>query len=217
MTIQRGETMINSMRGAARASATVVSTVLFLASCAASSNPPPASTASIAPPSHSAEATLSEPTTTPSPSVGNDLIGRWERDQTCLELVDTYNRVGLKSFIGSSLVGIGFVEGAVKDDGHPCRGAKVVHRSQVFSFDGSYAGLDPSGIPVDGGRWQIASPGMLEISDGEESTTFRYRVDRGLLTFEVIWPKPCRTFECQDHMSWATETFTLGPWAQTVQ
>jgi hypothetical protein len=207
--------MFNSIRRAMRASAAVAATVLFLGSCAATSNPPPASVASPVGPSHSAEGAPSEPASMPSPSVAIDLVGRWERNQTCLELVDTYNNVGLQSFIESSLVGVGFVVDAVKDHGHPCRGTKVVHRSQVFSVDGSYAGLDPTGTAVDGGSWQITSPGMLEISDGEESTTFRYRVDGGLLAFELIWEKPCSTFECRDHMSWATETFTLGPWALT--
>jgi hypothetical protein len=199
-----------------RASAALALTGLALAACTATLNSASPSVVSPASSPRSAQPS-SESTATPSPSPSNDLVGRWERNQTCLELVDTYNRVGLKSFIESSLVGIGFVDGAVKDAGHPCRGAKVVHRSQVFSADGSYAGLDPSGTQVDGGRYRITDPGLMEISDGEERTLFRYRVAGGSLTFEVIWPKPCRTFQCLDHMSWATETFTLGLWARTSQ
>lgn len=155
------------------------------------------------------------PTSTPSPSVGNDLIGRWERDQTCLQLVQAYRAAGLESFIAGSLVGIGFTAGQVDLD-EPCEGAIGVHRSQVFAAEGSYAGLDPTGSQVDGGQFRITAPGVLDISDGEESTTFAYTVDRDSLTFEVIWPTPCSTFECLDHMAWATETFTLGPWVRTA-
>ena len=151
----------------------------------------------------------------PIPSVepADDLLGRWDRDQACLELVDAYERAGLASFIGSSLVGIGFLEVAPDDPENPCLHAKTVHRSLAFSVDGSYAGLDPSGTPVDGGRYRITSPGKVELSEETERTSLSYSVDGDSLTFELVWPVPCETIECLDHMAWATETFTLGPWA----
>jgi len=152
----------------------------------------------------------------PGPQIATAIIGAWQRDQACEELVAAYTEAGLEAFTDQALVGIGFLEEPpISGATDPCLGAQLVRRTLVFGPDRSFAGLDSMGKQVDGDRYMVTPTGVVRIADAEGSTMLTFTAGSDSVSFEVIPPQTCATFECRDRLAWATETFALGPWSRT--
>jgi hypothetical protein len=121
----------------------------------------------------------------------SDLVGVWERTQTCQELVSVLTRYGLQDAILPGIAGDSWIPGVsdasqIKDPRHPCRGAAPRKHSHFFTADGQFGSRDATGQQVDDGPYRITGAGTVAISD--DGTLFHYTVDDDTLTLEPVLP-----------------------------
>ena len=157
-------------------------TALFLvASCSSDVGSPdssPTSQGSAAPTSASDD---------PTPA----LVGMWERETTCEEMVAAFESVGMSPLAPTALAGNGLVTGttqqiARKDD--PCAGAKPRLHSHFFTEDGRFGSLDWRGQQVDDGAYEILDASTLRIGPEGRGMEFDYEIDGEVLTLEPVIP-----------------------------
>jgi hypothetical protein len=86
------------------------------------------------------------PEASPSSEATSPLVGLWQRDNTCQEIVAGLEEAGLPLAIAPGLIADnGYVSGSVeqlakKDD--PCEGAIARAHAHFFSADGKFGSLD---------------------------------------------------------------------------
>ena len=154
-----------------------------IASCSSDAGSPdssatPQGTTSSAPSSASAD---------PTPA----LVGIWERETTCDEMVATFESVGLSPLAPTALAGNGLVTGtaqqiAGKDD--PCAGAQPRLHSHFFTEGGRFGSLNWRGERVDDGAYEILDPSTVRIGPEGRGVEFNYSIDGETLTLEPVIP-----------------------------
>jgi hypothetical protein len=120
----------------------------------------------------------SAPSGTETASTTPKLVGRWERVQTCRELVHALDQADLSalapSVLGDFFPGTGAREIARKKD--LCKGADPARRhSHFFSEDGSFGSLDQDLNRVDEDPYRIVDDHTVRIGRGR----FEYRITGG--------------------------------------
>ena len=160
--------------------------VVVLAGCAG------ATTSSTAP-SDVPVTPTSAPTVSPAPSAEPaDLVGEWERETRCDEIVVALNEAGLQEWIPE--VAPAFVPGAsgpeaIDDPGDPCRDAVPMRHSHFFTADGLFGSRDANGDQVDDGTYRIVDDGTFVVSKEFPDVTFHYAIDGDSITFEPVIPE----------------------------
>ena len=163
-----------------------VAAVLFAACGSASPSGPPPSESSEPIPS-GAPATAAAASTAPA-----DLVGEWERETRCEEIVAALQAAGLEKWIVE--VAAGFVPGAegpeaVEDPADPCRDAVPLRHSHFFTADGQFGSRDQDGNQVDDGTYRIVDEGTFVVSKEFPDVTFHYSIDGDSITFEPVDPR----------------------------
>ena len=139
--------------------------------------------------------TTAEP---PAPSeeqeVTPDLVGTWERETTCEELVSALTDAGLDRWVLEGVAGNGFVPGVrspdeIADPENPCAGAVPRVHSHFFTEDGAFGSLDWNGEPVDDGTYEILDEGTFVVSKEFPDVTFGYTIDGETISFEPEIPE----------------------------
>lgn len=156
--------------------------ITVMAACGSSSTPP-------APPSNDMPAS---PTPAP-PSDVPALVGTWERENTCREMVSALKDAGLDRWVLEVVAGNGFVPGVttpdqIEDPKDPCSGAVPREHSHFFTEDGAFGSLDWNGEPVDDGTYVIPEDGTFVISKEFPDVTFHYAVNGDTIMFEPEIP-----------------------------
>lgn len=113
------------------------------------------------------------------------LVGRWERLNTCQELVADLKRAGLGATVAQAWVGqtsstgeSSFKPGSPKPTlAHPCSGAIPRKHSHFFSTSGRFGSLDWNGGQVDDGPYRIVNTHTVEI--GMAHVRFRFTIRGG--------------------------------------
>ncbi len=159
-----------------------VVTALF----AACGNPSPASTRP-SPIQHSAPALAS-----PTASDATDLVGEWERETRCEEIVAALRSRGLDDWVPDAAAG--FVPGAtggedLADPTDPCAGAVPLRHSHFFTADGLFGSRDQDRSEVDDGRYRVVGQGTFIVSKEFPDVTFHYRIDGNTITFDPVIPE----------------------------
>src|SRR4051812_31602211 len=96
------------------------------------------------------------PSAPPGPSQARSatttLVGRWERTNTCRELVRALKRYGLGATAPAMIAGNGYVSGTPQQIARrrdPCRGAVRRRHSHFFRADGQFGSVDYNDQQVD--------------------------------------------------------------------
>lgn len=166
---------------------------------ACDSNSPPAPT------------TVQSPSISPSAESVAALVGRWERVNTCQELVDELNQAGLGEIAPTIVAGNGFVPGSANQlakRADLCQGAKPRVHAHFFTPEGLFGSLDWNEQQVDDGAYTIINDNTFKIGD----TTFHYEiVNDDTLMLEPVIPKAAVT-EALAH----PDEFSAAGWSVSV-
>jgi hypothetical protein len=139
------------------------------------------------------------------------LVGRWERVNTCQELVDAANQAGLGDIAPTIVAGNGFVPGSPKQlakRADLCQGAIPRVHAHFFTPEGLFGSLDWNEQQVDDGSYTIVNDNTFKIGD----TTFHYEIVNGdTLKLEAVIPKTAVT-EALAH----PDEFSAAGWSVAV-
>ena len=121
------------------------------------------------------------------------IVGTWEREVTCQEVVSALRDARLQDWILEAVAGNGFVPGVtdpaqIAEPEDPCAGAVPRAHSHFFTEDGRFGSLDWNGEPVDDGTFEIHEDGTLVISKEFPDVTFHYAIDGDTIMFEPEIP-----------------------------
>jgi len=108
------------------------------------------------------------------------IVGRWQRTNTCQELVSALTKAGLGVLAPYAWQGqtssqgqSSFKPGSPKPTkAHPCSGAIPRLHSHFFNGQGQFGSLDSLGGQVDDGTYKIINERSFRIG----SVTFRFRI-----------------------------------------
>jgi hypothetical protein len=112
------------------------------------------------------------------------IIGRWERVNTCQELVSALKQAGLGATAPAVLQGNGYVSGSVQQIArrkNVCQGAVPRRHSHFFAAAGQFGSVDWRNMQVDDGHYRTSGQ-TLRIGKG----TFRYRISDGRLSLTPV-------------------------------
>lgn len=133
---------------------------------------------------------------------GAAIVGEWERETTCEELVQALRDAGMDELIDEFVAGNAFIPGIGVEDperidlDQPCKGAVPRVHSHFFTEDGEFGSRDWNGEDVDDGRYRVTGD-KLVISKEFPAVTFRIRIRDDTITFDPLnIPTGCTTFRC---------------------
>lgn len=125
------------------------------------------------------------------------LVGTWERQTRCQEVVSALERAGLENWVVETVAGNGFIPGVtdpdeIADPADPCKGAVPRVHSHFFTPDGRFGSLDWNGEEVDFGTYEIVDDHTFVISkEFPDDVTFNYTIQGDTLMFEAAMIPDC--------------------------
>ena len=178
--------MVRFQRFEARTHVMIALTTALLA--AACSTSPGGSTSG-----SSAGAPSQEANQTRAAGVEAGIVGTWERETHCEELVSALTDAGLDRWVLDAVAGNAFVPGVTRpeeiaDPSKPCDGAVPRTHSHFFTQDGRFGSLDWNGEQVDDGTYELVGEDTFVVSKEFPDVTFHYAVDGDTITFEPEIP-----------------------------
>jgi hypothetical protein len=135
---------------------------------------------------------VGEPGQSPA-TIGAGLVGMWERQTRCQELVAALTEAGLERWILEGVAGNGFVPGVrspdeIADPEKPCKGSVPRTHSHFFTEDGRFGSLDWNGDQVDDGTFELVGDDTFVVSKEFPNVTFHYAIDGDSIRFEPVIP-----------------------------
>src|SRR5262245_61076867 len=129
-----------------------------------------------------------------SPTIESGIVGTWEREIRCEELVTVLTDAGLEQWVLDLVAGNGFVPGVTTPDeianpAEPCDGAVPRTHSHVFTEDGLFGSLDWNGEQVDDGTYEVVGDDTLVVSKEFPDVTFHFAIDGDTITFDPVIPE----------------------------
>ena len=153
-------------------------------------------------PATTTTATGTPATTTAATGSAQEIVGEWQRETTCAELVQGLRKAGMDEVVDEFVAGNGFIPGISVDEpeqidpNDPCRGAVPRVHSHFFTEDGEFGSRDWKGEEVDFGRYRVMGD-KLVISKEFPDVTFRFRIEDDTITFDPLnIPAGCTEFRC---------------------
>jgi hypothetical protein len=141
-------------------------------------------------------------TTTVATGLAQEIVGEWERETTCAELVRGLRNAGMDEVVDEFVAGNGFIPGISVDEpeqidlNDPCKGAVPRVHSHFFTENGEFGSHDWKGEDVDSGRYRVMGD-RLVISKEFPDVTFRFSVEGDTLTLDPLnIPAGCTEFRC---------------------
>jgi hypothetical protein len=121
------------------------------------------------------------------------LVGTWERETRCEELVSALGEAGLDDWVLESVAGNGFIPGVrrpdqIRDPGDPCDGAVPRVHAHFFTEDGMFGSLDWKGDQVDDGTYVVTDDGTFVVSKEFPDVTFDYTIEGDTISFDPVIP-----------------------------
>jgi hypothetical protein len=136
------------------------------------------------------------------PADSTALVGEWERETTCAEMLAAFTKAGLRAFAVENILGNAFVPGvaseySLDDPRHPCKGAVPRKHSHFFTESGEFGSRDWRGEQVDDGTYRVIDDHTLVISKEFPDVKFRYRIEGETITFDpLLETDGCTEFRC---------------------
>ena len=123
----------------------------------------------------------------------SELVGTWERETTCTELVSVLTAAGLEDWVLDAVAGNGFIPGVKSSDqianpDEPCDGAVPRTHAHFFTEDGQFGSLDWTGEQVDDGTYVVTDGDTFVISKEFPDVTFHFTVDADTISLEPVIP-----------------------------
>ena len=155
-------------------------------------------------------------TATPSAEApASDLVGRWEREVTCHELVQDLGAAGLGRLAPYAWLGQTSSDGQNSFSAgsppptrtHPCTGALPRKHSHFFTSSVQFGSLDWLGGQVDDGQYVVTGHSTVKVG----TVTFHYRVVNNTLRLQ-----PVLTKAMVRHALSRPEEFSDAGWAVSV-
>jgi hypothetical protein len=145
------------------------------------------------------------------------LIGEWERDTRCEDIVQRLSDAGLVKSMPD--VAAAFVPGAssgadLVDPSNPCTDAVPVRHSHFFTADGRFGSRDQNGQDVDDGTYRLVGDDTFIISKEFPDVTFHYIVSDDSIMFTPVIPE-CRP-DCFEATWSVTVAYEGLPWARVT-
>jgi hypothetical protein len=145
------------------------------------------------------------------------LVGEWERDTRCEEIVQRLIDAGLDKSIPD--VAAAFVPGAssgadLADPSRPCMSAVPIRHSHFFTADGRFGSRDQNGQDVDDGTYRLVGGDTFIISKEFPDVTFHYVVSGDSIMFTPVIPA-CRP-TCFEATWSVTVAYEGLPWARVT-
>ncbi len=168
-------------------------------------------------PATSAPPAAADPTASPSTAV-IDLVGEWERDTHCTEIVNALRDAEM-DLTGLDYAAAYFAGGEIADPAHPCDGAVPLRHSHFFTATGRFGSRDENGNQVDDGTYRIVDDDTLVISnhlgsDTLKQVTFHYEIEDGELSLEPVIPD-CRP-DCFEAVWSVTVAYAGHTWTRIM-
>jgi hypothetical protein len=131
-------------------------------------------------------------------TIAPGLVGTWERETRCQELVAALTEAGLEAWVLEGVAGNGFVPGVrspdeIADPAKPCKGSVPRTHSHFFTEDGRFGSLDWNGEQVDDGTFELVGDDTFVVSKEFPDVTFHYAIDGDSIRFEPVIP------DCSPH------------------
>ena len=122
------------------------------------------------------------------------LVGEWERDTRCEEIVQRLSDAGMDQWVPDTAAA--FVPGAssgadLADPSKPCTGAVPLRHSHFFTADGRFGSRNENGMDVDDGTYRLVGDDTFVISKEFPDVTFHYVVTGDSIMFTPVIPE-CR-------------------------
>jgi hypothetical protein len=131
------------------------------------------------------------------------LVGTWERETRCQEVVSALERAGLENWVLEFVAGNGFIPAPaesgeiravtdpneIADPSDPCKGAVPRVHSHFFTPGGEFGSLDWNGDQVDDGTYEILDDHTFVISKEFPDVTFNYSIQDDTITFDPVIPE----------------------------
>ena len=208
------------MRGRFARGLTDAGISVLLAACAAGSPSISAGSAPTSAPSGStsgASPSVASSASAAASSPAAALVGEWERDTRCEDIVQRLSDAGLVESVPD--VAAAFVPGAssgadLVDPSKPCTGAVPVRHSHFFTADGRFGSRDQNGQDVDDGTYRLVGDDTFIISKEFPDVTFHYVVSDDTIMFTPVIPT-CRP-DCFEATWSVTVAYEGLPWARVT-
>ena len=127
-----------------------------------------------------------------SATAASALVGEWERETRCEELVAALEEAGLNAWVVDSAAAFS-PTGEVADPADPCADAIPLRHSHFFTENGLFGSRDEHGNQVDDGTYRVEGDTIV-ISKAFPDVTFRFEINGDELTLDPVIPD-CRP-EC---------------------
>jgi hypothetical protein len=152
------------------------------------------------------------PSATSSP-LSSPLVGMWDRETTCEDMVAAFEAVGMVELAPTALAGNGLVQGsaqqlAERDD--LCEGAKPRLHSHFFTEDGRFGSLDWNAEPVDDGIYEIVDDDTVHIGPPDFGADFDFTVEGDTLTLEPIIPPAAKQQALQNRGEFSSAVWSVS-------
>jgi hypothetical protein len=127
------------------------------------------------------------------------LVGEWELERDCTEIVEALEEAGLEEFTLEVIAVAEMVPGVVndptqfEDPNNPCKGALPSKHSHFFTADGEFGSRNEFGEQVDEGTYELVDDDTFVLG---ENATFNYEIDGDTIMFEPVIPADCSTKAC---------------------
>jgi hypothetical protein len=150
---------------------------------------------------------------------GHALVGEWQRETTCAELVRALTGAGMADVAAEAAAGNGFIPGVqsadqLADPNQPCRNSIPRTHSHFFTTDGSFGSRDWNGNQVDEGMYEVDDDNIViayRFEDGDViDVHFHFRMAGNTVAFEPVIPTDCSTAHCREAVGWSVSVAYLG-------
>jgi hypothetical protein len=146
--------------------------------------------------------TMRASTTAAATGSAQEIVGEWQRETTCGELVQALRNAEMGELVDEFIAGNGFIPGIGVDEPEqidlkqPCKGAVPRVHSHFFTNDRRFGSRDWNREQVDDGRYRVIGD-KLVISKEFPDVTFRYRIEGDTIILDPLnIPAGCTTFRC---------------------
>jgi hypothetical protein len=164
--------------------------------------------------------TTAEAATTSPVHTTTELIGSWQRAQTCAEMLAAFQEAGLAESHVEWLQGNFHGGKPGPSNGDVCAGALgPLEHDHFFTAEGAFGSHDENGEEVDSGDFEVIDDDTVSFpSHAEEfgydgDVVVDYAVSGDVVTFDVALPEAC-VDACADAYAWALSAFASGEWAR---
>jgi hypothetical protein len=130
------------------------------------------------------------------------LVGEWELERDCPEIVQGLEEAGLEEFTLEVIAVAEMVPGVVndprqfEDPNNPCKGAAPSKHSHFFTAEGQFGSRNEFGQQVDAAPYEVVDEDSFVLGG---MATFNYQIDGDALMLEPVIPDDCSSRACHEN------------------